>query len=113
MTQQLWLWSAGRRCGVSDDKERARESAEKAAIDGSCPALLELVVVGLDRNLEPVYVHTVVAYKGMASDNRVSWQRWADDQPGPSEVSQLRNFPVVAERSVDAGCPTGSPNRAM
>lgn len=73
MTRQLWLWSAGRLCGLSDDKERARESAEKAAIDGICPALLELVVIDLDRNLEPVYVHTDVAYKGMACDGRVSW----------------------------------------
>lgn len=64
MTPHLWLWSAGPRCGLSDDPNRAREDAEEAAIDGDCPALLELVAVGLGDDLEPVYVHTAISFKG-------------------------------------------------
>lgn len=73
MTPQMWLWSAGPRCGLSDDEARARENAEEAALDSGCPALLELVTVGLGNELQPVYVHTDIAYNGTACDGRVSW----------------------------------------
>jgi hypothetical protein len=70
MTSHLWLWSAGSRCGLSDDEGRARGHAEEAALDGGHAALLELVVVGLGADLEPVYVHTDIAYKGTACGGR-------------------------------------------
>lgn len=69
----LWLWSAGPECGLSDDEERAVEHAEKAALSGDCPVLLELAVVGIGTDLEPVYVHTDISYIGMACGGRVSW----------------------------------------
>lgn len=73
MTPHLWLWSAGPRCGLSDDEERARQDAEEAAVEGECRALLQLVVVGIGDDLEPVYVHTEIAYTGQAADGRVAW----------------------------------------
>ena len=60
-------------CGLSDDEGRARENAEEAAIEGECQALLQLVVVGLGDDLEPVYVHTDIAYSGRAVWGRVGW----------------------------------------
>lgn len=72
-TPQLWLWAAGTECGLSDDEERAREDAEAAVLRRGCVALLELVTVGLDDNLEPQYVHTAIAYSGQPTDGRVGW----------------------------------------
>lgn len=80
-TPQLWLWSAGPKCGLSDDRTRARENAEEAALDGGTSALLQLVVVRLGADLEPVYVHTDIAYHGTARDGQVVWM------PALSETS--------------------------
>lgn len=73
MTPHLWLWAAGARCGLSDDEARARRQAEEAALTGGSTALLELVTVGLDDNLEPRYVHTDIAYSGRPHQGRVAW----------------------------------------
>ena len=73
VTPQLWLWSAGPKCGLTDDQDLAREHAEEAALDGGHPALVELVVVGLGADLEPVYVHTDIAYNGTARDGQMVW----------------------------------------
>lgn len=73
MTPQLWLWSAGPQCGLTDDQDLAREHAAEAALDGGHPALVELVVVGLGSHLERVYVHTSIAYNGTARDRQVVW----------------------------------------
>ena len=72
-TPQLWVWSAGPRCGLADGQDRALEHAEEAALDGGHPALVELVLVGMGADLEPVYVHADIAYNGTACNGQVAW----------------------------------------
>ena len=69
----LWWWSAGCRGGLSENQDRARENAEAAALEGRCPARLELVVFGIDPYLEPVYVHTHIAFDGRPGNGWVTW----------------------------------------
>ena len=73
MTPHLWLWAAGARSGLSDDETRARQQAEEAALGDGSAALLELVAVGIGEDLEPVYVHTDIAYSGRPHGGRVAW----------------------------------------
>ena len=73
MTPCMWLWSAGTRCGASDDRAQARKHAEQAALKGACPVLLELVTIGFDGDLQPMYVRTDIAYSGTARGDQVAW----------------------------------------
>lgn len=69
----LWLWSAGRQLGVTDDEERAKAHAEKAALGDGCRARLELVIPQIGADLVPVYVPTAITYDGIPRGNRVMW----------------------------------------
>jgi len=70
-TPLVWLWDAGRWCGVAGNEPQATEAAE-AHIAASGTATVEMARLVSD-GMQTVYERTGVGVTGTPADSLVSW----------------------------------------
>lgn len=72
-----WLWEAGEQLGITDDEERAMDTAA-ACLAGTGTARVELARLTLGPDFTNAYERTGLGWAGRASAGRVTWRPFAE-----------------------------------